>query len=634
MIQLLQTIKSYTNRLKGLLLIQYSDYLLVVALIIYWGGIVIKNGINLSPDSCHYLSFAVDMHFENEFNTVITKWPPLTPFIIHCLMFLSPYPTQAAALMSLLFLGLSLVGFVYLLRSLFLPIIIRLLLIVSLFLTYKWLHIFSYAWSEIPFAGFTILFFIGMLIYERSKGNSILILMAASVSLILLSRYTGYSMGVIFALYLFYDFYRGIKDSNKQKQVSQRNLKKNDTQKHSYCLPLYWFKSIGLQKLLIYLVSVLICLIPIGSYLLRNYIQSETLHGPRLPSDLSFLHNTWITIKTFINLYPIFLFLLGLSLILLFIAYYDRIIKHRKRYNDSNLTITFFMLLFIGLYLFMMIYAASTIKMDNICLRYISFLFPLLYLIIGYGMKILIDLNNRDIQPCIYKTIKQKNGEKSWSSLLKRILDKTINNISVISMGWVILLLFLIYSIGPSYYQFIERVTLQGNEVLGHLEAGFRQSQTAQGIRDYIMTEANTQQELLFSGIYDEKIVRLHPILPHVLFFNDILFKDTSEYRILSHSLDGYDLQFKVGGELKLIHYRKVGAYRNPSDFRGILSKMQSIAKETSCEQFYLFIGNTIFDEYFSRDASFIELRGNGRLLQQKIIEPYIFLTITAASMD
>jgi len=76
----LSSISEYT--VQGLLwCFEHLSFIAAVAIGCAWWFFLARNGASLSMDSLGYLQTATYMYFEGEYNTSVTVWPPLFPFI-------------------------------------------------------------------------------------------------------------------------------------------------------------------------------------------------------------------------------------------------------------------------------------------------------------------------------------------------------------------------------------------------------------------------------------------------------------------------------------------------------------------------------------------------------------------------
>ncbi|EDN69287.1 membrane protein [Beggiatoa sp. PS] len=110
-------------------------------------------GLNFSPDSMDYMTYAMEMHYALDFS-VSPLWPPAYPFLINLFMFFNPFPAEAAALLSGISILLFFIIFTLILKRFSQNVFLNSLFLLTLFTFIGLSPIFLLVSSEVPFSLF------------------------------------------------------------------------------------------------------------------------------------------------------------------------------------------------------------------------------------------------------------------------------------------------------------------------------------------------------------------------------------------------------------------------------------------------------------------------------------------------
>lgn len=318
-----------------------APWLVGAALGVAWAAFFLHYGLRLSGDSTAYTWYALQAHAHGEL-TVAATWPPLYPLAIAGLMFLTPFPSEAAALLA----GLCILGLAgatgALARSFGAsgPVAALVALLVG-----TWpavLQVFDVAWSEQLYAACFALHLLFLARFYRGDRTADLAGAALAVSGLCLSRYAGYSQLGLFGLV-------GL-----------------------WCL---WRRPRArLPRLLILALTPL----PSALYLLRNHLVWGTIHGERSPGEIPLSTNLEIMggiLSTDLASLPLLLALPGIVLVL-------ATGLRRPREHRDHLVIFAYIAVALATQLGLTLYATSTVKMDGLNPRFVVPLYPL---VVGAG---------------------------------------------------------------------------------------------------------------------------------------------------------------------------------------------------------------------------------------------------------
>jgi hypothetical protein len=474
-----------------------------------WLLYIFNTGIKFSPDSVSYQSFALLMHFSADFD-VPAIWPPLYPFLLHIGLYVQDFPAESAAIVS----GLSLVGtlviFTLLLSKYSDNLWLITLFVLNLFFWNKFLSVYLHAWSESPFTFFLVLaLFLVITHYER---QNIWYFFFASVivALVPFIRYTGLFLVGMFIGYTIY---------------------------YLYLLRINRFSAI-IKYLLISSISYL----PIGLYLLKNYLESGTLFGQRTLSQFTLFGNLNRAIEVFIadiNLYLRILIFVSLVLYVVIFIYRDRI---KKAHNIFPLS---FISGFIFFYTCFIIYTTTRAIVDPINTRYLAPLYPYLLLFSFISLNTMTDIEFLDA----FK----------------------INSTRLYQIGIYSLIFLGFISSLREFNAAMHNISIRSYQPTAHPEAGFNISPTIDGINAYINKYLRNQDVIYLSVIMDYDPSYRQFFGPDILFREGIIssqntsqyvFEDIQKYNNY-FAIRNYTLSFQKGKGLKDINFLRAPPITN-----------------------------------------------------------------------
>lgn len=302
-----------------------------------WAGFFLHYGLRLSGDSTAYTWYALQAHAHGEL-TVAATWPPLYPLALAGLMYLTPFPSEAAALLA----GLCILGFAGATGAL-----ARLLgasgpvagLVALLVGTWPAvLQVFDVAWSEQLYAACFALHVLFLARFWRHDRTVDLAAAAGWVSLLCLSRYAGYSQLGIFGLLGLWCVWRR---------------------------PRARLRRLGLLAL---------TPVPSALYLVRNQLVWGTVHGEREPGEIPLSTNLELMAGILTEDLPSLPLLLALPGAVLLLAVASR----RPREHRDHLVILGYIVVALLTQVGLTLYATSTVKMDGLNPRFVAPLYPLL----------------------------------------------------------------------------------------------------------------------------------------------------------------------------------------------------------------------------------------------------------------
>lgn len=318
-------------------------------------------GTGLSPDSVEYFAAADNLLLSRgllSYNGLpITEWPPLYPVILA----LCSYSLGISIALSAVVLNAVLFGLIIYKTGMILKNYLssKTLIIVGLLSVLFSIPVFAeslWAHSELLFIFFLILYIDFLLSYVEKGRLIYFILIVILTALAMLTRYVGIIL--IFITIITILFY------------SNENLKK---------------------KIISIFVYSALSSIPIGIWLIRNYLISNTFFGERGASRFSFFSNIDLTIEKIlswdisyhlINL-KIFFIIFFLITVALLCAILLKKIKFKDIYLKFDKRITVILSLFISVYLLFLIIVSSIKAHNSIDSRLLSPVFiPVLILLL------------------------------------------------------------------------------------------------------------------------------------------------------------------------------------------------------------------------------------------------------------
>ena len=188
----------WTPLLISLITILASTAILYLLL---WDG-----GVRLSPDSRWYLAAGINLHqgnglilpyYDAAADTVILRplvhYPPLPSILYSFLMFLGVSPLNVPTVVSLLAWVLLLSGIGLLTYRLSKSQVIATFAIILAAITYPYLVVFEYAWSEVIFLPLVLFLMVTLVdLPKRERGTIFCLVIAAVIlALLMLTRYIG-----------------------------------------------------------------------------------------------------------------------------------------------------------------------------------------------------------------------------------------------------------------------------------------------------------------------------------------------------------------------------------------------------------------------------------------------------------
>lgn len=328
-------------------------FLSLVASAIIWIATQ-KYDVGVSPDSVNYLTVAKVLMGGN--NTNLTISPPLYPMILAVMSnSIKIDPLSSARILNIVVFGLVifLTGLIYK-KYLSLSFLFNILGIGSVIISIPLIPVFLMAWTEPLFVLFVLLYLVFFDIYVRKGSKVFLLLTSLSVALACLTRYIGVVLilvGVIEIAIL------------NKKQIRSRIIDM--------------------------LGFIVISAVPIALWLIRNYLISGTLTGPRAISTHSFYQNIHSMLNNILGWYfpgrlqSLYIFAVIFSIIgfLIGIYYLDIWIKRKP-----NLSWQTPFIILIAIYIIFLVASSKTSFLQLIDSRYLSPVFiPLNLLLLSYG---------------------------------------------------------------------------------------------------------------------------------------------------------------------------------------------------------------------------------------------------------
>jgi hypothetical protein len=503
-----------------------------VILGLYWWKIIGAYGLELSPDSTNYLTYALKMYTGYDYS-VPPIWPPLYPILINLLMIFNPFPAESAVIVSGLSMMLLLLVFVLTMHEFRIGPMLSVLLLVLLFTFSRMLIVFEYAWSEGPFAAFcaTAFFFV----VRHYKTNNIIhyIFAALFVSLAVITRYVGFAL--IFTLGMYTVFF-----------LYSNNIKRFDL----------FFK---------YLVAYSFSFVPILLYILNNYISTGTLLGPRIEAKVSLYRNLFLLVdvlRSDIGL-P-----LGIMLTIALAIFGIRVSKIKVRAGSETLVPLSFLLVFLLSYLSFIVYTTSSVAVDGINTRYFSPIYPLMVLFIAISFI----------------------GEIRENGFDEKISAVYAHFFAVLFHGLVLITLFMNIA---DFGAMLNETSVKLLSPIGHLTTGFIKSSTNRELNAYFRQIMEKEGRIYLSSLSEHT---LHPPRPHLgraLLFRESVFTISSDRQISFHDLhdkQGQDitdftLSYSRNGKMQSILYRNLPPV---NDTNHLINELREVMLSDDVESLYL----------------------------------------------
>ncbi|MEC7983607.1 MAG: lamin tail domain-containing protein [Myxococcota bacterium] len=339
---------------------------------VIWGGLLYQLGIQTTADSVAYLTGSLSLVVEGKI-WLSPLWPPLYPSLIYFLTCIVTYPTKAAAMASALSFGLILFSVQRISVRATGDFLFSLTLLLFCAGWWELFYVLKVAWSESLYAGMTVLHLLFIIRHIQNQSLSDYIGAAVTVGLVVLTRYIGYSLLGIFCLYT--------------------------------VLWLFWYQKATIRTYARYGMIIVLSNAPLITWIGFNRYRSGTLHGSRLPAerDLSSNIQTLIDVLGSQLLATPFLF----SLLLVSLCCIALIWRKDTTSRKQHLLFGIYVVAYLSLYLVLLLYGTSTVKMDQINPRFLSPILPatlLLIVIARGGLQVLAE-KSPTLPPYMLKSI-------------------------------------------------------------------------------------------------------------------------------------------------------------------------------------------------------------------------------------
>ena len=312
------------------------------ALVVFFG--TSRFGIGISPDSVNYISCARELingkGFISYDGTPFTLWPPLYPALLRILGLLGIDPVIGARILNVLVFGLI----IYCTGQLFSMCLRSRFLIISgtIFSAFsaQVIYLSFMAWSELIFSLFCVLFIKYLIKFSVELRNRDFYILSVIVALSCLQRYIGIAMAATASVSILLI------------------VKSPLTERIKYSV-----------KLLV------ISLTPLFFWLLRNYVSTSTISGPRTTSSYSLQHNILKTFDVITAWFIPSFTPLGIRLILAGIVFFALVSIAMNTYykkNDSKIFILLIQAGYILIYVIFIILLSSVSSLDPVPYRYLA----------------------------------------------------------------------------------------------------------------------------------------------------------------------------------------------------------------------------------------------------------------------
>ncbi|WP_298821156.1 glycosyltransferase family 39 protein [uncultured Chloroflexus sp.] len=330
-----------------------------------------NNGAGLSPDSVGYISTA--RNIASGLGVVtwggdpLTVQPPLYPALLAAIDYVFGMdPLESAHIVNAMLFGSIVYLGGILLDQYLKSFLIRIAGVLAIMFSIPVVHVSLMAWSEPPFICFTLLYLIFLKTYQNEVNISSILLMSLSAALASLTRYIGVTLvltGIIGILLL-----------------RQDNLR------------------VKFQHLFLF---TFISTLPLGIWLIRNYMISGTLFGPRSLSTYSLIQNLNFVFLTITSWYmpriirenPSILMTLvfAIGLVIGYYGFKERLSKVWFHFLEFGSLV-----LFVVVYMSFLVISSTLVSYDRIDDRLMSPVFiPMTLLFLFLGLKAIMPLAQR-----------------------------------------------------------------------------------------------------------------------------------------------------------------------------------------------------------------------------------------------
>ena len=302
-----------------------------------WGGLLCRVGVHVTSDSASYFLSSLRLGW-GQAAAISPSWPPLYPVV---LWLLGGYPTHAAALLAGVSAAMLCVGVGLIAHQTTRSVLASAAAVVFCCVWGPVLFVFRYAWTEPLYAGLAILHIAAVTAHIRSKKLSHYALAAAAVSAAATTRYIGESMILVFGLYTLVHLIR---------------------------------QRAGWRAWGQHAAAALIPMLPLLLWLWSNHHATGHIHGPRKPSVTPLSENVRLLASSLSEQLwatPLMAAAVGGAVVLLVGLHWrerDRLGTRAGRYA----------LAIAAAYCAALLYATSTVFIDQISYRFTAPLLPLL----------------------------------------------------------------------------------------------------------------------------------------------------------------------------------------------------------------------------------------------------------------
>ena len=309
--------------------------LLVLSLLVglLWSGFLAWVGIHTTGDSVAYFRTALELSEHGALN-MNPIWPPLYPMLLGGMTMAVGLPAEAAGLLSGLLLTALLFSSGWIVAQATRDGLLAAAVILFCCGWWELLYVFRVAWSEQLYAALVAVHLVAIVRHCRSGTLLDFALAAVTASLVVLSRYLGYALLGIFLVY-----------------SAATVLRRGDRRRH--------------------LAVLVAASSPLLGWLLFNLYRTSTLHGERTPTDLTALENLQLLASVFsAQLWhtPMLTALLLSGVVAMGVVLW--------RGQGWTRTLLLYVSAYLMLYAALLVYAASSVQMDEINPRFLSPILP------------------------------------------------------------------------------------------------------------------------------------------------------------------------------------------------------------------------------------------------------------------
>lgn len=451
--------------------------------------------------------------------------PPGYPLLINLFMLFDGFPAGAAALVSGVTMIIVLVVFSRILHSFNKSFALNAIFLLICFLFNNVLYIFKYAWSEVPFVLFIILNIFFLYRHHETGRTKYYTYATVFTSLAVITRYMGYAlMGALF-IYTVYFLYNRRKES----------------------------KGFIIKYLLLNSISYL----PVLVFIIRNFIISKTFHGSRIPTTLSGYANISEMLKVLENNLSVYFIILAVPALVVYGFFIGKRITVDNR-GSAYMFLLSYILIFVFLYISMVIYTTSTVKVDPISIRYLAPLYPLFFLFVAVA----------------YNLIQE--------TLIFNKVHKLMVSIFFYSFSISVLLVHL-----NGFSNFMNNIVGNQHKASNYLSAGYEKSPALMNINTIFKTLLKKRDSIYVYAIHETLSHANYPHLARTIFFRRGVIDGQQVKNISFQNIrkPDFTVDLLMGVEKKQMHFRNLPKRRlNKKFFMNMVKKMV----QDKCEDAYL----------------------------------------------